>query len=281
MTLNLQTRERLGAHLDRVAIIVSTGRTGTLALSQFFALNFRDVTAVHEPSPSQRFRFISNLHHCGHLSSGTIGRLLLQARRQRLNRIRSGAYIESNPFLHGCLDIFDQVFDNVRVVHVVRHPVDFIRSAIKHGSFSDIKGLGRRFCPYWTLKPEHYEPESGRKWRLMAPEERLAWRWSRINGELERGAELFGERYIRLRFEDLFDAQSSGLVELTNWLDLDLHRLSTGWPAVEQLNQGQRTKARSYHDWPTDIAASVRDLCAEQMGRYGYTSLDPEHGWFY
>ena len=50
----------MSSHLEKVVVILSTGRTGTKALAHFFNTSYDNVTALHEPAPSRHLRLLSN-----------------------------------------------------------------------------------------------------------------------------------------------------------------------------------------------------------------------------
>lgn len=258
-----------GGKFERVVLVVSTGRTGTTALAQCFDAAFDRVCALHEPAPSRSLRVASNRHLAGRLPENRLIALYANARRRRFQRIREPVYVESNPALHGFLDVFDALFDAPRVVHVVRDPRTQIPSGINYGSYSGVKGLAVQFFPFWALKPEHLHPRPPRRWRDMSPAERIAWRWRTVNGELERGEVLFGGRYTRVRFEDLFAEGGKGMRGLAEWIGLDTNEtFERQW--VQKVNASTGARMPGWDEWPARDRQVVLDLCAPLMERYGY-----------
>ena len=257
-----------GGKFEQVVLVVSTGRTGTTALAQYFDA-FDRVCALHEPAPSRSLRVASNRHLAGRLPESRLIDLYAAARRRRFERIREPVYVESNPTLHGFLDVFDALFDSPRVVHVVRDPRTQIPSGINYGSYSGIKGLAVQFFPYWALKPEHLHPSPPRRWSHMSPAERIAWRWRTVNGELERGEALFGDRYLRFRFEDLFADSGAGMRRLAESLGLAAGGAGER-QRCEKVNASTRTQMPGWDAWTASDRQVVLDLCGPLMERYGY-----------
>ena len=91
----------------RTIVLVSTGRTGTRALAEYWNSAYPDVTALHEPVPSRSLRRLSNRYLCKKVDLDTLTREFTRSRRRLLASIDTPVYVESNPFLHGCLDAFD------------------------------------------------------------------------------------------------------------------------------------------------------------------------------
>ncbi|HEX2974227.1 MAG TPA: hypothetical protein VHP11_17970 [Tepidisphaeraceae bacterium] len=189
---------------QRVVFIVSSGRTGTKALAHHLSVCYDNVHAVHEPTPSWRLRRASSRAMAGRISKAELVEKLAYCRRQMVAQVQTPIYVESNPFLAGFLEAFGEVFDNPMVLHVVRDPRTYVRSALNWGSYSGIKKLASNFCPYWTVKPEHFANNTDTPWMQMTDRQRAAWYWKTVNTDLNRGQELLGDRYLRIRFEDLF-----------------------------------------------------------------------------
>lgn len=256
-----------------VALLLSTGRTGTKALAQYFDTSFAEVCALHEPAPSRHLRVASNRYLCGRLAREQMVKLFADARRDRVAAISEPIYIESNPFLHGFVDVLDDVFEAPRVVHIVRDPRSYVRSYINYGAFRGIKGLAARLYPYWMLKPEQVDPAAPRRWTAMSQVERLAWRWATINASLDRGASIFGERYVRVRFEDLFAEDGSGLRWLAERIGL---RPSAQFERLreERVNASTGRQMPKWEQWDAADRRALMELCGPQMDRYGYGAAD-------
>ena len=252
--------------------VVSTGRTGTQAIATYFDQTFPDVTALHEPAPSRRFRVLSNLYLCNKISGTTVESALLSARQKLMAQIDSDIYLEANPFLHGCLPALAQAFPGCHLVHIVRDPRTYIPSHINHGVFHGLKGFAGAYFPYWLLKPSHYESHPLKQWNEMSLQERLGWRWNTINGVLDEGRKIFGERYLRLRFEDLFDAEKSGLKVMADWMGLSKGKALMEAASRKRHNASQGPSFPLFEEWEPTIQKHVLQLCTTRMAEYGYDS---------
>jgi hypothetical protein len=205
-------------HVQRVAYVVSTGRTATEFLAWFFSRAFpQQVTALHQPTPYRPFRPLSNAHVSGHLGEGALRLAFRLARSRRLRRVATPIYLESNNYLYGFANLLAETVPQVTPFHVVRHPFDFIRSQLNFGSASGLKKLMADRCPFWSLKPEHFGETP--VWRERSPEEQYAYVWMKTNAFLDR-ARAADPCWRLLRFEDIFDARSSGLRTMVEALGL-------------------------------------------------------------
>jgi hypothetical protein len=271
---------------EKVVVVLSTGRTGTQALAHYFNAAYDNVTALHEPKPTRHFRLMSNRAVAGKLSKDAAVRALVRSRRRLVEKITRPIYIESNWYLYGFLDALKEVFGNVQVLHVVRDPRTFIPSYLNYGTFSGLKKIAAEFLPYWYLKPEQYEKSPAKRWNQMSEPERLAWHWLVVNREIDRGAELYGEKFLRLRYEDIFPRDKSGdesapaaapsnevppgLTTLLGWLGLAPNGRLLQLMRERKMNASRNRGFPKWRQWDQPAQSAVLAMCGSQMERYGY-----------
>ncbi|MBA1146219.1 sulfotransferase [Ectothiorhodospiraceae bacterium WFHF3C12] len=256
----------------QTVFIVSTGRTATKALAHYLHEAWPGVTATHEPWPSRPLRVAANMYRSRKISKKTMTMTLRYA-RPSLRHSHAGVHIEASPYLRSCIELLGEAFGDIRVIHLTRHPETYVRSYINHGVFSGAKGLAGKWIPYWHIKPEHIDSDSGLRWRTMNSAERIAWRWNALNSMLDAAADVYGERYLRIRYEDLFDENSHGLELISRWIGLEWteelkRRTST------PLNQSLRQRTPQDDAWSDELQRAVRQFCGDRMARYGYSLLD-------
>jgi hypothetical protein len=259
---------------QRIVFVVSTGRTGTMALAQHLDRCYDDVCARHEPRPSWRLRRASAKAISSRISLDRMRQLLADSRKKLLSGITRPIYIESNPYLCGFLDVLGEVFDKPRVLHVVRDPRTYVRSALNWGAMRSLKYLANTFIPFWIPKPEHVPGSRQPRWRQMSQAERMAWFWSTVNRELNRGQEIYGDDYLRIRFEDLFAKDGTGLKKLTEWIGLPYKPELLASANSENVNASRKQQCPSWKDWPADRKEQVLRHCRELMMLYGYDGED-------
>lgn len=239
---------------------------------------YGNVRALHEPRPSRRLRVDSNRFLCGRLSRPQMVERLVRARRGLLAATGEPIYVESNNFLHGFLGVLDDVFGEPFVLHVVRDPRTYIRSWINFGVYTGLKGLVGRVHPYWLLKPERLAPAGPLRWNQMHPYVRIGWYWTAINRHLDRGADLFGPRYLRLRFEDLFSPQGNGLERFLQWFGLEPNEQMSHALTDQKVNRSSRNECPAWSQWPQDVRDEVLRQCGPLMETYGYDLDKPPGG---
>jgi hypothetical protein len=255
--------------LPRVAVILSSGRTGTQFLARYFDANYEDVVARHEPPPSRWIRVLSNAAVAGALAPSRLLPLLSRFRARRVAALgpEKTLYLESNGFLYGFTEVLADLWPDVSVVHVVRDPRDWIRSALAHGNDRGIKWLAGAFVPYWNPDPRRLPAG-------VAPDEsagligRYAAAWTVINQTIEN-ARSACPNYLRLRFEDLVDERASGLRDLCDHLSLPFREGGAIAPD-ERFNASQRESVGDWQDWSASECRCVDRICGPLMREYGY-----------
>jgi hypothetical protein len=270
---------------EQVAVVLSTGRTGTQALAHYFNAAYDHVTALHEPKPTRHFRMMSNRAVTGKLSKESAVRALVRSRRRLVEKITRPVYIESNWYLYGFLEAIKEVFGRPKILHVVRDPRTFIPSYVNYGTFSGLKKIAAEFLPYWYLKPEQYEKNPPKRWSQMSEPERLAWHWHVVNREIDRGAELYGNDYLLLRYEDIFPREKKaegggnaagagavppGLARLLEWLNLPANDNLLELMRDRKMNASRNRGFPRWEQWDEPTRSAVLAMCGAQMERYGY-----------
>lgn len=256
---------------EKVVFIVSSGRTGTTALATHLDASYDNVCALHEPKPSWRLRRASGKAVCGRMGKQELVDLLADCRRSLVDRISQPIYIESNPFLGGFVEAFGEVFDKPKIIHVVRDPRTYVRSSMNFGAFRGLKKLANLFIPYWLPKPDYMPGPRQYAWRQMSEPQRMAWYWSIINRALDRAADISADSYIRIRFEDLFAKDGSGLNTLTDWIGLPRSPRLSADANREQVNASRDRNFPRWVDWPGELKGQLLEYCGELMDKYGYS----------
>lgn len=124
-----------------LAFILSTGRTGT----QFFESYLTETSpylCLHEPKPSRRFKFMSNMLLDKKIKPETICKQFTKHRQTMFEQAGEQMYVESNNFFFGCIPAINTCFEDVKVLHIIRHPESYVKSHLNHGFWTGHK----KFC---------------------------------------------------------------------------------------------------------------------------------------
>jgi len=277
----------------KFVFVVSSGRTGTKAIAQHLSRCYPEVFAVHEPKPSWRLRMGTTRALGGKATREELREMLVKLRRGLVGRVERGIYVESNPYLAGFIEVLGEVFEGASVVHVVRDARTYVRSGVNFGAFAGMKKLAAEWWPDWFPKPEEREVRSQKsevrrgpsprpspgvpgegerggelKWGEMDAIERLAWFWSLVNSHLNRGEGVYGPKYLRVRFEELF--LGDGLGRLTDWMELPRSSAMIEEAKRERVNASTGDQLPEWEKWCGADQHKVMRHCEELMRVYGY-----------
>jgi hypothetical protein len=248
--------------VPRTVLIVSSGRTGTQFLAHYFDANYANVVGRHEPRPRYRVRLAANAHAAGAFSRDRLVALLARKRRNTIDPLDAELYVESNPFLWGAVDVFDEVFDEPAIVHVVRDPREQVRSALNHGTGAGLKALANRFVPYWYPALPG-SPDAG-SWLGRA-----ASLWSVVNLRLrDEGARCAD--YQVVRYESLFDEEKSGLRDLCGRLGLEYRGAGSPVDPARPINVAAGDVLPGWREWSDQQCALLEQIAGPLMSEYGY-----------
>ena len=250
--------------MERLAFILSSGRTGTQFLAHYFDANFPGVRALHEPQPSYNLRIYSNLYTAGKVSTG---RMLAVMRRSRRDIWASapGLYVESNPFAYGFAEPLTQLNVQPSIIHIVRDPRTYVRSAINHGSASGFKRLVSVVTPYWIPDLSAYRRQYGPLTRVG----RFASQWVHVNGAVS-AVEPHYPHYHRFHFEDVFGEDYSGLKGICAALGLAYPSDDVRLSPDRKMNRSAPKHIGGWREWPAEQCRELHRICEPLMAQYGY-----------
>ena len=256
-----------------VTFCLSTGRSGTQWLAAALEKFYPDVTtATHEPVGvsyhPRRFLRMGGVMH----EMPQIPRV-----REHIARIQKLAlekpYIETGWPCFAAVPFLAQVFgENLRLVHIVRHPVKAALSMQTHGYYQGREDAGSKLGQLTPFDPGVVQSHYAKSWEQMTPYEKCLFHWTEINLYAE---ELFraypNVPQLRIPSEDLFSAECSGLKKLLEFLSLPLR------PEIVAFAQTRvdrfRLKTSLNVDWEAVFRHPETVALSERLG-YRFDGLD-------
>lgn len=144
---------------------LTSGRSGTLSLCGLIRRNFPNCTVMHEPYLHPGNPTMFGLPIYDHLVKNQDAiRKLVKQKQETIKRYRSALYIEtSHAFLKSYWDIAPDFFPKIKVIHLIRNPLEVARSEVNREIF-----INR-----WKLPFRHYRGRDKRKyfrWALTGRE---------------------------------------------------------------------------------------------------------------
>lgn len=230
--------------------ILSTGRTGTQFFEEYLNQTTDHAMCLHEPRPSRRFKFLSNLYLNQRIGTRAIARIYQWSRRGILKKAGDRQYIESSNFMFGCIPALNTIYNEPGVVHIVRHPVGYVQSHLRHGFWKGHKKFFARHVPYWMEHVEITDPSNPVSW--------LSARWNYVNRQIASYAGT--NPYLLVRFEDLFSKDPGISSEFMNKV-----RVFCGIePLTEEENNSWLRRPKNYSKsdhtlLPGEVSMILRD----------------------
>jgi hypothetical protein len=291
-------------------IITSQGRTGT----QFFAVLFREIipdgTSLHEPDyinfgqyhgSKERIRQVirqlreSGVHNLvikkmlGKWSllklsdarfRGDLGytEAVQQVLRQRKKFVQSQSgsiYIESSTAYRGLIDVLKDVYEQHRVVYIIRDGRDWVQSKMNFGityNHGKIRGLVQ--SPWPTALDIENDPYQA-KWGTMSRFEKLCWAWVRLN-EYALGTVNKNPHARVFRFEDIFKSNSGyeylkDLVQfVTTFPDTKPIPIDSLDGRLEKRVHKSTTQFPAWEAWSLEHKKQFQTMCNPLMEKLGY-----------
>lgn len=246
--------------MDSPVFILSTGRTGTQFFEDYINQTTTDAVCRHEPAPSRRFKFLSNLYLAQKVNPAFIKKIYRRSRSRLFRKVGDKRYIESSNFLFGCIPPLNGLYSDIKVIHIVRHPVGYTKSHLGHGFWKGHKKFFARHVPYWMEQMEVADSSN--------PIQLLSARWNLVNRQISSYAQT--NSYLLVRFEELFsrDLQKSSM-------KLNQIRKFCGLEALneeENIAWLQRPKnySRRKQVLKPDEVETILKKCAHYMQEFQY-----------
>lgn len=288
-------------------LITSTGRTGTEFFAKLFADILPNCTSLHEPDifkftgvENKFAQYTRQIQRAGiwrmiflkSLGQWTLVKLsdarftdrldyhqavknLEKQRAGFISKAPGSVYIESNLGYYGLLDVMPDVFENHRVIYIVRNGHDWIRSMLNWGEVYGKRGIRRLISHQWPVASDIPDDPFAEKWHTLSRFDQLCWAWARLN-EFALNAISKNPNARVFRFESIFtekdryqylndlltfatsipgiDAERIGPTD--GWLEKKIHQSADGFPAWDQWTKEQKNQ--------------FEQICGPLMEKLGY-----------
>jgi len=251
--------------------ILSTGRTGSKFIARLLE-QAANVKAFHEPRPTLQYFSNFAFHH--QHERQILTRLIDGARMEMILEvfIQDKVYVESNQCLTFFAPELANLFKESRFVHLIRHPGDFTRSAVRKG---------------WHKNDSIWE--SGRlrmadetTWGNMDQTGRLAWLWDTTNRFISGFIrQLEPHRTSVFRIEDLV-SDVEGVRDLLAFVgaeDVPVEKIQKmqeekiNEPVIlpnEPPNMQKVPDFPEYGQWPVESRIQLQHYCKELTAAFNY-----------
>lgn len=268
--VNQQTIDKM-YHEYSPVFILSTGRAGSKFLAALLN-RAPNVTAYHEPPPTLEYFSDYAFHH--QEEKEILSKMIDAARMESILEvfIKDKIYVESNQCMTFFAPVIAGLFKKSKFVHVVRHPGDFVRSAIRKG---------------WHKNDSIWE--SGRvkmadqnQWNQLDHIEKLSWLWDIANGFIENFFEKIEKKRTALfKIEDLFSSvdrvktlfkfiggeeistEHIAAIQKSRFNEMVIH-------SNEPPNMKKTAYFPGYQEWNDEMKNKLAGIVKDTSSRYGY-----------
>jgi hypothetical protein len=244
--------------------ILSTGRTGTLALCRLLNLS-PEVLALHEPHPRPYEAFRSAYAEVWDRPE-PYRRIFEEARRGHLAwaALRGKAYAEGTAVKYFAPAIA-QLIPRSRFLHVYRHPADVVRSCMRRGWFANHPLDRYRPCP----SPGGPDYNKWLNWNAFA---RNCWIWGADNEFFLRVRDAVSEdRFLSVAFEEFIAPESKAYERIFGFLGVACppHKNVREVLGVRHNEQTTGSFPRPA-EWSEGLRKTMRTIAGGTMEALGY-----------
>lgn len=201
------------AYDHEMIFFISTGRSGSAFIFDLLGKE-KGFEVCHEPFPC--LAEFPNLFASEGL--GFSKGVLLGARSQRIIDCynRNNKYVESNQVMSFLIKEISECFPNSKIVHVIRSPYSFVKSAVQKGWY-----VNDTVWEYGRIKADKD------LWDSMTQVQKLTWYWSEVNGIVlsDSAAYIQKDKFLSMRLEDINAKEQ--LKILSDFIDIDSKFLIT------------------------------------------------------
>jgi hypothetical protein len=251
--------------------ILSTGRCGSLFIHQLLSQSAL-AKSYHEAFPNLMY-FSNYAYH--NQDKREVLKKMIQVSRMELildafneNRI----YAESNQCLSFFTPALNDLFPRCKFIHLVRHPAEFVRSAVMKG---------------WHLNDSIWE--SGRlkmrtiaSWEGMSQIAKLAWLWKQTNRYLsEELSHMPSDRVLNVKTEDMFSSVDI-VKNIYYFCEIDVPVSDGELKALmnkpvnelfihpdEPSNMKKRSKFPKYNEWTAEMKKDLKQFPSTLVAPHG------------
>jgi len=283
-------------------IITSLGRTGTSFFAYLLSNILSDTKALHEPDTFHLdlHRLLGQIQESGikniifrkaigkwsmaSLSHARIkGELpyqeavekILSQRKDYIHSKTASLYVESTLAYYGLIDVFGDVFEQHRVLFLIRDGREWVRSKMNRAEMYNRGKVRELFAHSWPTAKDFPGDPYQSEWDSLPRFEKLCWAWTKLNTYALQGVN--ASRHSRLvRFEDIFEHRDryKNLREIVQFavsfpgLEIS-HDAVDGW--LERRINVSDGVFPSWDRWTEQQKARFQLICGGLMRKIGYS----------
>lgn len=270
---NASVKRKCNAEILREELIpvfvLSTGRCGTKTLAALADL-MPDVVSHHEPDPKMlEVSYLYFMKLCQEVPEN-FWQALLAGNRDNLIRQAcesSKIYFETNNRLALLCELLISQYPKAKFIHIIRHPCDFVRSAMRRNYFNSHP------WDFVRISPSPLE-ETYKSWNDFSQIDKCAWLWTKTNSHIDiMLKDICEDRKLFLRSEDIFNNIGDSVQALFSFITNDKKMPDAS--KIEKvlgmkLNQQTSGIFPKSEDWSSEEKTILQHHCGILAKKYGY-----------
>jgi len=248
--------------------VLSPGRTGTTLLREYLKKYYQRLTIWFEPPPSRELYLLWNAEQAGFVPKSTSVRLLKRIKLSSLKKESKEIIVEFDSYLSPLVCELLPYVRSPIVIHLIRHPYDWIQSM---GNFR--AASWRKYAV--DIVPFTYivHPAVKNIWRKLDKIQKLAWFWRLVNERILQ-QKLHCEHYGLFKFEDLVShdryKRMNSLKGILSLINPDCQLSVPDIDINNKVNKSEDDYFPEWQKWPIESIRNVNDICEELVALFDY-----------
>ncbi|ADL13648.1 sulfotransferase [Acetohalobium arabaticum] len=246
--------------------IISTGRTGTKFFAKFLD-EFSDIYSIHEPEPDSTLVRLAIDYARRKISKQNAIEKVEQIRRamcKDVKRKKASSYIESNNRLFSLIPVLREVFEDIKIIHIVRDGRDYVRSGMSRDWYVEEDDAYRLQANYFE-EDKYYN-----QWTNMTRFEKISWMWQKKDKFIYRSVKKADDS-ITVKFEDIFkDEDYKGLYRIAEYINLPENELKQMIDKMmnKRVNSTKEYAIPHWTEWNQKLRNKFDNIAGEHMKKY-------------
>lgn len=246
---------------------LSTGRVGTKFIYKLLSEFHPEVKITHQDSWSRFFNIISNIPYFQK-------RPEFQSRLFRLIKKESQSVSTLDPLLSMLISTLirsNKINGNIKLVHLLRDPRDFVTSFMNLKNKNIKKFILHHLIPFWQPSPLISSTIPVYKRIFLSKFEHYCWIWQYKN-ILFNELNIEGIQYALIRMEDITHPQNGerNLKIMLDFLEINHDGKNYKNCLNKKIDSTNRNSFPKWYNWENRYAKILSKYCSDLMQKYDY-----------
>lgn len=250
-------------------LMISTGRTGTKFFAELLDVHYAQVKSHHASRYSTLINVISNANLMKILPVDILEGIWVLLKKGERLACRKPIYFDANNHLYALPYLAPRLYPNMKVIHIIRDPRDYVRSHLGWALNRPKSHLANFWLPFWQPNGYLAGDMTRRQWSGLDMLERFSWIWLYKNRVIEKIKDGMTP-FLQLKFECFFRKfDIDAYKELIQFIGLPF-KGETLEEFQTPKNQSRRAPFGRWPKWSDKQCAKLDRICGEFMRKHDY-----------